>query len=150
VPDVVHVAYRGSGPALNDLVAGQVQFGTVVVTGSVLELHRAKKLHLIAVSSATRLQSEPGVPTAVEEGFDNLIWEGFHGVFAPAKTSPEIISRLANASRAVMAEKAFQTFLLESGLELQPDSTPEELRRILSSEVERWTPVIKGMGLQLE
>jgi len=150
VPDVVHVAYRGSGPALNDLVAGQVQFGTVVVTGSVLELHRTKKLHLIAVSSRTRLQAEPAVPTAVEEGFENLIWEGFHGVFAPAKTSPEIVSRLANASRAVMAEKAFQTFLLESGLEPQPDSAPEEVRRILSSEVERWTPVIKGIGLQLE
>jgi tripartite-type tricarboxylate transporter receptor subunit TctC len=150
VPDVVHVAYRGAGPALNDLVAGQVQFGTVVVTGSVLELHRTKKLHLIAVSSRTRLQAEPAVPTAVEEGFENLIWEGFHGVFAPAKTNAEIVSRLANASRAVMAEKAFQTFLLESGLEPQPDSAPEEVRRILSSEVERWTPVIKGIGLQLE
>ena len=150
VPDVVHVAYRGAGPALNDLVAGQVQFGTVVVTGSVLELHRTKKLHLIAVSSRTRLQAEPAVPTAIEEGFENLIWEGFHGVFAPVKTSPEIVSRLANASHAVMAEKAFQTFLLESGLEPQPDSAPEEVRRILSSEVERWTPVIKGIGLQLE
>jgi tripartite-type tricarboxylate transporter receptor subunit TctC len=71
-------------------------------------------------------------------------------VFAPAKTSPEIVGRLANASRAVMAEKAFRTFLLESGLEPQPDSAPEEVRRILSSEVERWTPVIKGIGLQLE
>src|SRR5262249_15423135 len=97
VPDLVHVPYRGAGPALNDLVAGQVQFGTVVVTGGVLELHRTKKLNLIAVSSRTRLQAAPDVPTAVDEGFANLIWEGFHGVFAPAKTSPEIVTRLANA-----------------------------------------------------
>jgi tripartite-type tricarboxylate transporter receptor subunit TctC len=150
VPDVTHIPYRGSGPALNDLVAGQVQFGTAVVTGSVLELHRTKKLHLIAVSSQARLQAQPDVPTAVEEGFADLIWAGFHGVFAPTKTSPEIVTHLANASRAVMAEKSFQGFLLESGLEPEPDSGPQEVRRILSSELERWTPVIKDIGLQLE
>ena len=150
VPDVVHIPYRGSGPALNDLIAGQVQFGTVVVTGSVLALHRTKKLHLIAVSSRTRLRAQPDVPTAVDEGFSNLIWEGFHGVFAPAKAGTEIVTRLANANRSVMAEKAFQTFLLESGLEPEPDSTPQEVRRMVSSEVERWTPVIRDIGLQLE
>jgi len=149
-PDIVHVPYRGAGPALNDLVAGQVQFGAVVVTGNVLELHRARKLHLIAVSSRTRLQAQPDVPTAVDEGFANLIWEGFHGVFAPANTSAEIVSRLARASHAVMADKEFQKFLLDSGLEPEPDSTPEEVRRILASEVERWTPVIKGIGLELQ
>ena len=150
VPDVAHVPYRGAGPALNDLVAGQVQLGTVVVTGAVLELHRTKKLNLIAVSSRTRLQAAPDVPTAVDEGFANLIWAGFHGVFAPTKTSPDIITRLGNASRVIMGEKAFQTFLLESGLEPESNSSPQELRRVLLSEVERWTPVIKGIGLQLE
>ena len=146
----MHVPYRGAGPALNDLVAGQIQFGSAVVTGSVLELHRAKKLHLIAVSSRARLQAAPDIPTAVDEGFANLIWEGFHGIFAPAKTSSEIIKRLAKANHAVMADKAFQKFLLDSGLEPEPDSTPETVRQILASEVERWTPVIKGIGLQLE
>ena len=150
VPDIVHVPYRGAGPALNDLVAGQVQFATVVVTGSVLELHRAKKLQLIAVSSPARLQAEPDVPTAVEEGFANLVWEGFHGIFVPAKTSPDIIEKLAGASHAVMADKAFQKFLLDSGLEPEPDSAPEEFRRMIASEVDRWAPVIKGIGLQLE
>ena len=150
VPDIVHVPYRGAGPALNDLVAGQIQFGAAVVTGSVLELHRAKKLHLIAVSSRARLQAAPDIPTAVDEGFANLVWEGFHGIFAPAKTSSEIVKQLAKASHAVMADKAFQKFLLDSGLEPEPDSTPETVRQILASEVERWTPVIKGIGLQLE
>jgi len=149
-PDIVHVPYRGAGPALNGLVAGDVQFGAVVVTGNVLGLHRAKKIQLIAVSSRTRLQAEPDVPTAVEEGFADLIWDGFHGVFAPAHTNAEIVRRLAEASHAVMAEKAFQQFLLNSGLEPEPDSTPEEARRIVASEIERWTPVIKGIGLQLE
>ena len=149
-PDIAHVPYRGAGPALNGLIAGDVQLGTVVVTGSVLELHRAKKLQLIAVSSRARLQAEPNVPTAVEEGFANLIWEGFHGVFAPANTSGEIVGRLAKASHAVMADNGFQKFLLGSGLEPEPDSTPDEVRRILASEVERWIPVIKGIGLQLE
>jgi len=149
-PDIVHVPYRGAGLALNDLVAGQVMFGTVVVTGNVLGLHWAKKLQLIAVSSRKRLQAEPDVPTAAEEGFANLIWEGFHGVFAPAKTSREVVNRLAKASHDVMADKGFQTFLLESGLEPEPDSTPDEVRRIMASEMERWAPVIKGIGLQLE
>jgi tripartite-type tricarboxylate transporter receptor subunit TctC len=149
-PDIVHVPYRGAGPALNDLVAGQVQFGTIVVTGQVLGLHRAGKLHLIAVSSRTRLLAEPEVPTAVEAGFPSLIWEGFHGVFAPARTSPDVVKRLADASHAVMADKALQQFLLDSGLEPETDSTPESVRQILASEVERWAPVIKGIGLQLE
>ena len=150
VPDVVHIPYRGAGPALNDIISGQVLFGTVVVTGSVLALHRAKKLHLIAVSSRTRLQTQPDVPTAVDEGYSNLIWEGFHGVFAPAKTGAEVVNQLANANRSVMAEKAFQTFLLESGLEPEPESTPQEVRRLVSSEVERWRPVIKDIGLRLD
>ena len=149
-PDIVHVPYRGAGPALNDLVAGQVQFGAVVVTGQVLGLHRAKKLHLIAVSSRTRLRAEPDVPTAVEAGFAGLIWEGFHGVFAPAKTSADIVNRIAAANHAVMADKALQQFLVESGLEPETDSTPAAMRQILASEVERWAPVIKSIGLQLE
>jgi tripartite-type tricarboxylate transporter receptor subunit TctC len=148
--DIAHVPYRGAGPALNGLVAGDVLLGTVVVTGNVLGLHRAKKLQLIAVSSRTRLQAEPEIPTAVEEGFPDLIWEGFHGVFAPAKTSADVVSRLVKANHAVMAEKGFQKFLLDSGLEPEPDSTPDEVRRIVTSEVARWTPVIKGIGLQLE
>ena len=70
---------------------------------AVLELHRAKKIHLIAVSSRTRLQAQPDVPTAVDEGFGNVIWGGFHGVFAPANTSADIVKRLAEASEASMA-----------------------------------------------
>jgi tripartite-type tricarboxylate transporter receptor subunit TctC len=150
IPDVVHIPYRGAGPALNDLIAGQVQFGTVVVTGSVLALHRAEKLHLIAVSSRSRLRAQPDVPTAVDEGFPNLIWDGFHGVFAPVKAGADIVSRLADANRSVMAEKEFQTFLFDSGLDPEPKSTPQEVRRIVASEVERWAPVIKDIGLQLE
>ena len=102
------------------------------------------------MSSRKRLQAEPDVPTAAEEGFANLIWEGFHGVFAPANTSQEVVTRLARASHDVMADKGFQKFLLESGLEPEPDSTPDEVRRIMASEMERWAPVIKGIGLQLE
>jgi tripartite-type tricarboxylate transporter receptor subunit TctC len=150
VPDIVHVPYRGAGPALNGLVAGDVQFGAAVVTGSVLGLHRANKLHLIAVSSRTRLQAAPEIPTAAEEGFADLIWDGFHGVFAPANTGGEVVDRLAKASHAVMADKAFQKFLLDSGLEPEPESTPEEVRHIMASEVKRWTPVVKGIGLQLD
>jgi tripartite-type tricarboxylate transporter receptor subunit TctC len=149
-PDIAHVPYRGAGPALNGLVAGDVLFGAVVVTGNVLELHRAKKLQLIAVSSRARLQAQPDVPTAAEDGLGNLIWEGFHGVFAPANTSSETVKRLAQASHAVTADKGFQKFLLDSGLEPEPDSTPDQVRRIIASEVDRWAPVVKAIGLQLE
>src|SRR6266702_732405 len=127
VPDIVHVPYRGAGPALNDLIAGQVQFGAVVVTGQGLQLHRAKKLYLIAVSSRTRSQAEPDVPTAAEMGYPSLIWEGFHGVFAPINTKPEFLKRLTEASRAIMADKGFQKFLLDSGLQPAHDRTPEEV-----------------------
>ena len=71
-------------------------------------------------------------------------------MFAPANTSADIVKRLAEASHAVMADKRLQQFLLDSGLEPEPDSTPEEVRRIMTSEVERWTPVIKDIGLQLQ
>ena len=143
--------YRGAGPALNDLIGGQIPLGTVVVTGHVLELHRAKRLHLFAVSSPARLQAAPDVPTAAEEGFPALVWSrDFTASSAPAKTSSAIVNRLAGASHAAMADKALQKFFLDSGLEPDLESTPEGVRRTLAEEVERWTPVIKGLGLQVD
>lgn len=149
-PDLTHVPYRGAGPALNDLIGGQIQLGTVVVTGHVLGLHRAKRLQLFAVSSPTRLQAAPDVPTAAEEGFPSLVWVGFHGIFAPAKTDGAIVNRLADASRIAMVDSALQRFFLDSGLEPDLASTPDGVRRTLAEEVERWTPVIKGLGLQVD
>lgn len=149
-PDIVHVPYRGAGPELNDLVGGQIQLGTVVVTGQVLELHRAQKLRLLVVTSNERLTAAPDIPTAKEAGFPDLVLQGFHGVFAPGGTPAPIIARIAEATRVAMADRELQRFFVSSGLEPQPYSTPENARSTLHNEIARWEPVIKSIGLRWE
>src|SRR5215211_6913762 len=82
-PEIVQVPYRGTGPAIADLISGQVPLGVVGVTGQVLELHRAGKMRVLAVTSPTRLIAAPELPTAAELGFPAMIVTGSIGLLAP-------------------------------------------------------------------
>src|SRR4051794_21232260 len=91
--DIVQIPYRGTGPAIADLVAGQIPLGVLGVTGQVLELHRAGRLRILAVTSPTHLTAAPELPTAGELGFAGLTVTGSIGLLAPAGTSMEIIEQ---------------------------------------------------------
>jgi tripartite-type tricarboxylate transporter receptor subunit TctC len=148
--DVVHVPYKGAGPAINDLIGGQIPIVSANVTGQVIELHRAGKLRILAVTAPRRLSAAPDIPTAIEQGLPGMISQNFIGLFAPARTPRAIIEQVAQATNAVMADEAVRRSLLGSGFEPYPDSTPEKTGRFVNDEIARWTPVIKAIGLKLD
>ena len=149
-PGIVQVPYRGTGPLVTDLMAGQIPMGTPGVTGQVLELHRTGRLRVLAVTSATRLAAAPGLPTVSELGLRDLNVRGSIGLLAPAGTPPAIVEQIAQAARAAVAEPAFQKMLIDGGIEPTVDSTPDKFRRSLAGDVALWTPVVKALGVKIE
>jgi tripartite-type tricarboxylate transporter receptor subunit TctC len=149
-PDIVQVPYRGTGPAIADLISGQVPMGIVGVTGPFLEFHRSGKTRILAVTNPTRLRVAPELPTAAELGLPGLTVTGAIGLLAPAGTPTGVIERIAQATRTVVAEPAYQQLLIEGGIEPTPDSTPDKFRRSLAADVALWTPVVKALGLKID
>jgi tripartite-type tricarboxylate transporter receptor subunit TctC len=148
--DLVHVPYKGGGPAITDLISGQIPIATPNVTAQIIELHRAGKLRILAVTAPERLAAAPDIPTAIEQGLPRMISQNFIGLFAPARTPPAIIALIAQAAQAVMADEAFRRSLVASGFEPEPASTPDKTRRLVEDEIVRWTPVIQGLGFKLD
>jgi tripartite-type tricarboxylate transporter receptor subunit TctC len=150
IPEIVHVPYRGGGPALTDVLSGHIPLAILNVTGQVVALGQTDKLRLIAATTPARMISLPDTPTAVEAGLAGMIAQNFLGLFAPAGTPKPIMAQLSQATRTTMADPAFRDLLVRSGFEPQPDSSPEAARRIVEEEIARWTPVIKAVGLRLD
>jgi tripartite-type tricarboxylate transporter receptor subunit TctC len=148
--DLVQVPYRGSGPATADTISGQIAMVTPAVTASLLELHRTGKLRILAVTSPARLIAAPEIPTALEAGVPGMVSLQSIGLFAPTGTSMDIIAQISKASRAVVADRAYQQFLIGSGFEPDIDSTPDKFRQFVEQDIARWTPVVKAMGLKLD
>src|SRR5229473_5640192 len=149
-PELVHVPYRGSGPATADTISGQVAMVTPAVTGPLLELNRTGKLRILAVTSPARLIAAPEIPTAVEAGFPGMVSQQSIGLFAPAGTPKAIIEQILQATRIAIVEPAYQKMLIEAGFEPDVDSTPEKFRRLVEDDIARWTPIVKAIGLKLD
>jgi tripartite-type tricarboxylate transporter receptor subunit TctC len=150
VPDIVQLPYRGAGPAIADLISGQIPIAVVAVTGQVIELHRSGKLRVLAVTSPVRLTAAPELPTAAEAELPGLIVPATLGLLAPAGTPKPIIEQIAQATRTALAERAYQQALIESGFEPTIDSSPEKFRRSLADDVVLWAPVVKALGLKID
>jgi tripartite-type tricarboxylate transporter receptor subunit TctC len=148
--DMVHVPYRGSGPATVDALSGQVAMVISAVTGQMLEFHRTGKLWILAVTSPERLIAAPEISTAVEAGFPGVISQQSIGLLVPTGTSKAIIEQIARATRTAIAERAYQQMLIESGFEPDVDSSPEKFRRLIEDDIARWTPLVQAIGLKLD
>jgi tripartite-type tricarboxylate transporter receptor subunit TctC len=140
------VAYRGSGPALNDLVGGHVDFmceQSVSVAESVL----AGSVKAFAVSAAKRLETLPNVPTAKENGvnYDMSIWAG---LFAPKGVPPEIIARLSDALDRALDEDAVRERITQLGGAVPPknERTPAIFDRFVREQIARWSPILAAAG----
>jgi tripartite-type tricarboxylate transporter receptor subunit TctC len=149
-PEIVQVPYRGTGPAITDLIGGQVPMGIVGVTGQVLELHRSGKMRVLAVTSPARLSAAPDLPTAIELGFPGMTVTGRIGLLAPAGTPSTIVEQVAQAARTAVAETAYKQMLNDAGMESPLDSTPEKLRQSLAADVALWSPIVKKLELKLD
>jgi tripartite-type tricarboxylate transporter receptor subunit TctC len=148
--EIAHVPYRGAGPALQDLISGHIPMLVQSVTGQAIELHNTGKLRILAVTSGGPLSAAPSIPTVHQAGFPELASQNFIGLFAPKGTPKAIVERVAQATRAAMADKELQRLFITSGFEPDLDSNPEKARDLLDQEIAKWAPVIKAIGLKLD
>jgi tripartite-type tricarboxylate transporter receptor subunit TctC len=148
--DIPHVPYRGAGPAMTDLISGHITVNVQSVSGQVIELHKAGKLRMLAVTSPKRLAAAPDIPAAVESGLTGLVAQQFIGLFGPRGTPKAIVDQLADATHKALADRELQTLFLSSGFEPALDTGPEQTRRVVADEIARWTPLIKSIGLKLD
>lgn len=142
--DLRHVPYRGSLPAVNDVVGGQIA-SSVTTSGDYLPFVKTGKLRVLATSGAQRAPYLPDVPTFVEQGFPEIVADEWFGFIAPAKTPPAVVAAASDAIQAALKDPAVVSGLLSVGL-LASGSTPEAMRRSLQSEYERWGPLVKKIG----
>ncbi len=149
-PSIVHVPCRGSNQLITDTVGGQISMLIMPATDQVLELHKSGKLKILAVTSPGRLLIAPEIPTAVESGVPDMVVFVFIGLFAPRGTPKAIVEHISQASRAAMADQAFQRKLLDAGYRPDPESTPEKVQQYVQYDLGRWGPLIKDIGLKLD
>lgn len=138
------IGYKGAAPAVTDVVAGQIQ---VVSAGfpSVIGYVKAGRLRPIAVTSQTRSPLLPEVPTAAESGLPDYNVTSWYGLFAPPGTPAAIVEKLNAEVAALLKAPDVRERLAAMGAQAAP-TTPEELGRIVRSEIERWAPVVKASG----
>jgi tripartite-type tricarboxylate transporter receptor subunit TctC len=150
IKDLPHVPYRGAGPALADVIAGQIPMIIPAMTGQVLEFHRTGKLRLLAITNRTRLPVAPEIPTAVEAGVPGLVTEQVLALFVPGGTPAPVIAQIAKANGVAMADKAYQQSLVDQAVIPLTDWTTERFNSFMDEDVARWTPLVKSIGLKLE
>jgi tripartite-type tricarboxylate transporter receptor subunit TctC len=150
ITELVHVPYRGAGPALADILAGQIPMIVPAMTNHVLELHRSGKLKVLAVTHGTRLLAAPDLPTAIEQGVPDLVSPNFIGVFAPAGTPRSIVEQVASVNLKALDEPAYQRLLISGTFEPQPGLDPEQYRAYVDSEIARWRPIVQAMGIKFD
>ena len=143
-----HVPYKGSGPAVQDVMGGQVDmmFDTALVVGPHIQ---SGKLRPIAVSSSKRLESLPDVPTIAEAGLPGYAFETWFIVFAPAGTPKPIIDKLNATLNQALGTPALKERMTKDGFEPIP-STPEQARARLEQEMPQWAKLIKERGITAE
>jgi tripartite-type tricarboxylate transporter receptor subunit TctC len=145
VPDIVHLPYRGMGPAISDLMGGQIPLIVSVVSAPLLELNQAGKLRILAITSERRLNGAPDIPTVIESGMPDLRYAGWFGLFAPTATPPAIVDRIAEATRIAMSDPVLQEAYRAQGLEPDTDSSPDKFHQLIEDDLIRLAPVINAI-----
>jgi tripartite-type tricarboxylate transporter receptor subunit TctC len=143
---MVHVAYRGEAPGVNDLLGGQIPFmfsNLSVVKGNI----EGGKLRALAVTSSKRVPSLPNVPTIAETfpGFDAATW---FALVAPAGTPPEAIARINAETKKIVATADFQQRFEQIGMIPDQDRAPDAINAYIKAEVAKWAKVIKDAGVK--
>jgi tripartite-type tricarboxylate transporter receptor subunit TctC len=143
--DMVHVPFKGSGPALVALMSGQVDWGTMAVPGAI-PLVKAGKVRGLAVLSEKRVPALPQIPTAVESGVEGFVVSIWYGILAPAATPRNVINRLNSELHKVLASPDLKERLANSGVD-PLTSTPEQFASHIKSETVRYAKIIKDAGI---
>jgi tripartite-type tricarboxylate transporter receptor subunit TctC len=145
---IAHVPYKGSSPALNDILANRID-GTIDSMPALLAQIRAGKLRALAVTGRERSPQLPDVPTMAESGFPDLVVTTWFGVAVPAGTSGEIVQRLSQDILATIRLPEVKVRLEELSFAPAP-MPPAEVQRFVQAEIERWRPVVQAAGISFQ
>jgi tripartite-type tricarboxylate transporter receptor subunit TctC len=146
--DLVHVPYKGSAPAVTDLISGQVQ--VLIDAGTVLLPHiKSGKLRALAVTGARRDAALPDVPTAIEQGFKGLESSGFQGLVGPAGLPREVVARLSTELAKVLAQPDVKAKFAGAGSEVQPRDAAAFATHV-KAEADKWSALIRQRKIQID
>jgi tripartite-type tricarboxylate transporter receptor subunit TctC len=145
---MLHVPYRGTGPALNDLVAGHVDF-IFMELASAHKLHAGGKARILAVATDKRLDLMPEIPTLIEVGLADFVSDTWNAISAPPKTPASIIAKLNRAINEVLEEPDTKARFRELNL-MAAGGSPQDMAKLKKEETERWSKVIRDAGIQPE
>jgi tripartite-type tricarboxylate transporter receptor subunit TctC len=144
--DMVHVPYKGMGPALIDLISGQVQLAMATLASALPHI-RNQRMRPLAVSTATRVAVVPDVPTLQEAGLRAYEHSTWYGLFVPAATPRPVVDRLNESVRKIVASDDVKQKFSPQGVEPASNS-PEEFRAYLTAEIAKWAKVVRSAGLR--
>jgi tripartite-type tricarboxylate transporter receptor subunit TctC len=145
------VPYRGGAPALQDVVAGQIDLLIMDPTTSLTQV-RAGNVRAFAVAAAARLSSAPDIPTVDEAGLPGFYVSLWHGVWVPKRTPAAVIAKLNGAVVEALADPGVRARLADLGQEIVPpeQQTPKGLAAFQKAEIEKWWPIIKEAGIKAQ
>ena len=148
-PQIVH--YRGAAPAMQDILAGQIDLMFDQAANSLPQV-RGAKIRAYAVTSRTRLAAAPDIPTVDEAGLPGFYMAVWHGIWAPKGTPPLVIGKINAALAEALADPGVRAKLGDLGQEIPPreQQTPEALRAHHKAEIEKWWPVIRKAGIKAD
>ncbi len=145
---MVHIPYRGSAPAFTDLMGAQVQFMAESIPQAA-SYHKQGKVRALAVTSKERNPALPEVPTAIESGLSGFEVVGFYGFLAPAGTPKDVVARLSEAFRQVLANPEVRNRMVTQGAD-PAFMGSDEFGRFLAAETPRWAAAVKASGAKLD
>lgn len=146
--DLTTIPYKGTGPAMNDLLGGQVDFMIDQTTNTTSHI-KGGKIQVYAVTTEKRLPSLPEVPTMQEAGLPNFKMTVWHAIYAPKGTPKPVIDKLSKALQEALKDPKLQQRYADLGAEVvaQDRATPEALQKHLKAEIDKWGPIIKKAGV---
>src|SRR6185436_8808445 len=147
--DMIHVPYKGSAPAVTDVMGGRVTMMLPGI-GSAINLAKEGKLRALAVSTAKRASGAPDIPTIAESGipgFDVAPWESIQ---APAGTAADVVGKLNAAVREAVASNELRQKMLNLGFEPDAMKSPAEVGRFIRSEKDKWGKVVRERNIKVE
>jgi len=144
--DMVHVPYKGSGPARAGLLAGEVQ---VLFDSAIMPLAKQGQVRVIGVTSRERWPGATEVPTFIEQGFADFVVSGWFALFAPTGTPSSVLEKINSDVNKVLAEADLRERATAMSLVIQ-GGTSRDLENLVASELKRWPPVVKASGARFE
>src|SRR6266478_2122673 len=145
---ITHVPYKGTGPALADVISGQITMNFSSLPPAVGQV-KAGNLRALAVTGEKRIKSLPDVPTLKEQGIDVVV-NGWHGIFAPAKTPDALLDKIEQQAKRAMKDPKWEEALSKDGLELPPERTRAQFAKFVADEHAFWGKKLKELKIEME